>query len=31
MRYSGKIQAKTITEQDLNEMEEEIIFFDPLV
>ena len=31
MKYSGKIQNKTISERDLNEMEEEVIFFDPLV
>ncbi len=31
MRYSMKIQNKTITPQELNDMEEEVIFFDPLV
>lgn len=31
MRYSMKIQNKTITLQELNEMEDEVIFYDPLV
>ena len=31
MRYSMKIQNKTITEQELNEMEDEIIFYDPTI
>jgi len=31
MKYSAKIQSKTISERDLQEMEDEVIFFDPLV
>ena len=31
MRYSMKIQSKTITEAELAEMEDEIIFYDPTI
>lgn len=30
-KYGMKIQQKTITNQELNDMEEEIIFYDPMV
>lgn len=31
MRYSAKIQNKTITNQDLDNMEDEVMFFDPIL
>jgi hypothetical protein len=31
MRYSAKIQSRTISDQDLNDMEEEVMFFDPFL
>ena len=30
-KYGLKIQQKTITPQELTDMEEEIIFFDPMM
>jgi len=31
MRYSTKIQSKTMRPEDLTQMEDEIIYFDPIV
>jgi len=31
MRYSAKIQNKTITNKDLSNMEDEVMFFDPVL
>lgn len=30
MKYVPKMQSKTITDRELNEMEDEVIFLDPL-
>lgn len=31
MRYSAKIQNKTVTNKDLDNMEDEVMFFDPIL